>query len=294
MKEGHAGTLSILLLLAFSSAASAEYLIYLKGGHYIVADNCTYSTRQEIEKDVEAEQKAIPVEDCTQGKPEGPIYWSTIDGKFGEIDANNVYAIYGSKHLALIKPPRTTMPLEDYLITNRGESFVNAKIYEEKGTSVYGFKRDDLAKIHRRGLNEIAPEGEAKTRSGEGLCPGEPAEFDVTETELVGNHLVGVIRNLSRESCMPVTIEVEVREKGRFKGKFNVSELNVVPPGESITFDAPVRVDLLNYLERLINPEAGVRLCYKKVLSSTECIRRAGQPIVGQPPPGRSPASESR
>ncbi len=283
MKVGYAATLSILLLLVFSSAASAEYLIYLKGGHYIVADNCTFSTPQEIEKDAEAEQKAIPVEDCTKGRPEGHIYWSTIDGKFGEIDANNVYAIYGGKDLAQIRPPRTSMPLEDYLITNRGESFVNAEIYDEKGASLYGFKRDDLAKINRRGVIEIAPEGVAKGRSGEGLCAGEPAEFDVTETELVGTHLVGIFRNLSREMCMPVTIEVEVRQKGRFKGKFPVSELNVVPPGESITFDALVPGRVLEYVKQLATPEASVQLCYRKVLSSSECVRRAGQPIAGQP-----------
>ncbi len=287
MKGRYTGTVAITLLLGFSSTSYAEYLIYLKGGHYIVADNCTFSSRQEIGKDPGTEEKVVPVEDCTTGKPEGQIFWSTIDGKFGEVNAEDVYAVFGSKSLAPIKPPRAAMPLEDYVITLRGESFLNAKTYEEKNSSVYTSKRDQLTAINRRGVTGIDPEGEAKSRSGEGLCPGEPAEFDVSETELVGNRLVGVIKNLSREMCMPITIEVQVREKGRLKGKFNVSELNVVPPGESINFDAPVRVDLLKYLERVTTPEAGIRLCYKKVLSQSECVRKAGQPIAGQPATGQ-------
>lgn len=288
MKGRYTGAVAIILLLGFSSTSYAEYLIYLKGGHYIVVDNCTFSSRQEIGKDPETEEKVVPVEDCTTGKPEGQIFWSTIDGKFGEVNAEDVYAIFGSKSLAPIKPPRATMPLEDYVITLRGESFLNAQTYEEKDSSVSTFKRDHLATINRRGVTGIDPEGAAKSRSGEGLCPGEPAEFDVSETELVGNRLVGVIRNLSREMCMPVTIEVEVREKGRLKGKFPVTELNLIPPGDSITFDAPVREGLLKYLERLINPEAGIRLCYKKLLSQSECVRKAGQPIAGQPATGQS------
>lgn len=288
MKGRYTGTVAITLLLGFSSISYAEYLIYLKGGHYIVADNCTFSSRQEIGKDPETEEKVIPVEDCTTGKPEGQIFWSTIDGKFGEVSSDDVYAIFGSKSLAPIKPPRAAMPLEDYVITFRGESFLNAKSYEEKDNLVYGFKRDDLSRINRRAVTEIAREGEAKSRSGEGLCPGEPAEFDVSGTELVGNRLVGDIRNLSREMCMPVTIEVQVWEKGKRRGKFPVTELNIIPPGDSITFDVPVRADLLKYVEGLTNPEAGIRLCYKKVLSQSECVRKAGQPIAGQPATGQS------
>ena len=288
MKGRYTAAMASMLLLGFSSPSSAEYLIYLKGGHYLVADDCAFSSRQEIGKDPGTEEKVVLVEDCTTGKPEGQIFWSTIDGKFGEVNAEDVYAIFGSKTLAPIKPPRAAMPLEDYLITLRGESFLNVKTYEEKDNSLYGFKRDDLSRINRRAVTEIAREGEAKSRSGEGLCPGEPAEFDVSGTELVGNRLVGDIRNLSREMCMPVTIEVHVREKGRLKGKFPVTELNVIPPGDSITFDVPVRADLLKYVEGLTNPEAGIRLCYKKVLSQSECVRRTGQPIAGQPAAGQS------
>lgn len=269
MKERVATTLTILLILGFSSASNAEYLIYLKGGHYIVADNCTFSTRQEMRKDTETEEKTVFVEDCTKGKPEGRIFWSTIDGKFGEVNADDVYAIFGSRNLAPIKPPSASLPLEDYLITSRGESFVNAKVIEQEKDRIYGVKRDELARVDRRVVIEIAPEGSAKSRSGEGLCPGEPAEFSVSEVELVGGNLVGVVTNLSQTLWRP-WFEVEVREKGGFKGKFRIPdsrdpEVNIVPPGESTAFDGPVPGRFLKYLERVTDPEASVRLCYRKV-----------------------------
>ncbi len=269
MKERGATTLTILLILGCSSSSHGEYLIYLKGGHYIVADNCTFSTRQEMRKDAETEEKAVVVEDCTKGKPDGLIFWSTIDGKFGEVNADDVYAILGGRNLAPIKPSSTSPPLEDYLITSRGESFVNAKVIEQKKDRIYGVKRDELARIDRRVVIEIAPEGSAKSRSGEGLCPGEPAEFSVSEVELVGGNLVGVVTNLSQTPWRP-WFEVEVREKGAFKGKFRVPDsvspdVNIVSAGESTVFDGLVPGRFLKYLERVTDPEASVRLCYKKV-----------------------------
>ncbi|MBI3781023.1 MAG: hypothetical protein HY278_08220 [candidate division NC10 bacterium] len=269
MKERVATTLTILLILGFSSASNAEYLIYLKGGHYIVADNCTFSTRQVMRKDAETEEKAVVVEDCTKGKPDGRIFWSTIDGKFGEVNADDVYAIFGAKSLTLKKPPPAKGPLEDYLITNRGESFVVAKAVEQEKDRIYGVKRDELARIDRRVVMEIVPEGSAKSRSGEGLCPGEPAEFSVSEVELVGGNFVGVVTNLSQIPWRP-WFEVEVREKGAFKGKFRVPDsvspdVNIVSAGESTVFDGPVPGRFLKYLERVTDPEASVRLCYKKV-----------------------------
>ncbi len=284
MKERVTTTLTILLILGFSSSSYGEYLIYLKGGHYIVADNCTFSTRQEMRKDAETEEKAVVVEDCTIGEPEGPIFWSTIDGKFGEIDANNVFAIYGGKGPKGIKPPRERMPLEDYLITNRGESFVNAKRYEEKGSTVLGMKRDDLAKLGRRGLNEIAPEGVATTGAGEGLCPGEPPEFSVSDLDLRAANLIGAVTNLSSKPWRPL-FEIEVhlkpqaqlmeRAKRSFVGKIRSEELDELRPGEGRNFDVRVRTQLqelvdkqlLRYVERAVGPEGDVRLCAKKVKS---------------------------
>lgn len=277
MKGRYTAAVAIILLLGFSSTSYAEYLIYLKGGHYIVVDNCTFSSRQEIRKDPETEEKMVPVGDCTTGKPEGQIFWSTIDGKFGEVSSDDVYAIFGAKTLTLKKPPSAKGPLEDYLITNRGESFANAKIVEQEEDRIYGIKRDDLAKINRRGIREIAPEGEAKSRSGEGLCPGEPPEFSVSEVELVGSNLVGVVTNLSQTPWKP-WFQVEVREKGRFKDKFGVADLSVVPPGDSTTFVSPVPPALLESIRRLTDPEASVQLCYKKVKAE------AGQPVAEQPP----------
>src|SRR5574341_769212 len=133
-----AALMAMLLIHAGAPPSYAEYIIYLKGGHYIVAESCTFLARRELVNEPDAERESGFVEDCTIGEPEGPIFWSTIDGKFGEIDANNVFAIYGGKGPKGITPSRERMPLEDYLITNRGESFVNAKRYEEKGSTVLG------------------------------------------------------------------------------------------------------------------------------------------------------------
>src|SRR3990172_963799 len=187
-----AGAFIIPLLLNFSSASYAEYVIYLKGGHYVAADNCTFLVRRERVKGGDAEKEGatiVQVEDCAKQKPEekleGRIFWSTIDGKFGELNAEDVYYIYGSKNLASITPLRPAKPLEDYLIVNRGDSFINAKVVSEGEGRVYGVKRDDLADINRRGVTEIVPLADAKSRSGEGLCPGESADFDVIETDCV-------------------------------------------------------------------------------------------------------------
>lgn len=270
------GILTLLLLLGFSPASDAEYLIYLKGGHFIVADDCSFSTQQEVGAGRETGEQPIGfdelttgfIEDCTKGKPEGQVFWSTTNGNFGEVNADDVYAILGTKGLSPIKPTSAPMPLEDYLITNRGESFVNAKVVEEKGPEVYGLKRDELTKINRRGVIEVAPESATKGRSGEGLCPGEPVEFTVTETEIVSGNFVGVVTNLSRGPWRP-RIDVEVRVKGRRLGKFQVEDSNIVPPDDSISIDYPVPARFVKELERLKDAEAGVRLCYRKVKTAT-------------------------
>lgn len=286
MKPRQAGTLVILLLLGLSSASDAEYLIYLKGGHFVVADDCTFSTSQGVGKGPEAGEQPIGfdklttgsstglttgfVEDCTKGKPEGQIFWSTINGHFGEVSADDVYAIVGAKSLSPIKPSSTTMPLEDYLITNRGESFVNAKVVEENGVEVIGLKRDELTNVNRRGLIEIAPERLAKSPSGEGLCPGEPIEFAVSKIELVGDRLLGdAITNLSKEPWRP-RIDVEVRVKGRFLGKFQIEDPNVLAPDENTSIDQQAPARFLKELERLKDAEAGVRLCYRKMKEATK------------------------
>ena len=282
-----ASSIALVFILAVASASHAEYVIYLKGGHYIIADTCTFLARQEIAKEPDAERESGFVEECTKGKPEGPIYWSTVDGRFGEVDADNVYAIYGTKRLGKKIAPRWTLPLEerpleDYVITNRDESFVNAKIYQEKDTTVYGLKRDELAKIDRRGVSDIVREGEAKARSGEGLCRGEPAEFSVTETELVGSNLVGVVTNLSKAPWKP-RIDVEVQVKGRRLGKFEVEDSSILPPDDSILIDFPVPARFLKHVERLSDPDASVRICYRKVRTG------ARQPVAGQPPTAQPP-----
>lgn len=269
IKNRHTTTLAIALLLGLSSASDAEYLIYLKGGHFVVADDCTFSTSKGVGKGPEAAEQPIFVEDCTQGKPEGQIFWSTINGNFGEVNADDVYAILGTKNLLPIKPSSTTMPLEDYLITNRGESFVNAKVVEEEGVEVIGLKRDELIKVDRRGVIEIGAERLAKSRSGESLCPGEPIEFAVSEIELVEGRLLGAITNLSKEPWRP-WIDVEVRVKGRFLGKFQVEDPNILLPNESTSIDSTVSVRFLKELERLKDADAGVRLCYRKVKTATK------------------------
>jgi hypothetical protein len=265
------GTLASFLVLAFASASPGEYLIYLKGGHYIAADNCTFSLRKEGARDGDAgkdESPEVQVEDCTKGKPEGKIFWSTIDGNFGEVNADDVYAIFGNKNPAPIKSPSGAKPLEDYLITNRGESFVNAKSVEQKEERIHGIKRDHLATMHRRGVTDISPEGEARTRSGEGLCPGEPAEFSVTEVELVGRNLVGVVTNLSK-AAWRLKIDVEVHVKGKRLGKFLIDDTNVLAPDDRAPIDEPVPARFLKHVERLTDPEASVRLCYRRVKTGT-------------------------
>ncbi|MDD5559842.1 hypothetical protein [Candidatus Methylomirabilis sp.] len=274
--------LTLWLLLGLSSASDAEYLIYLKGGHFIVADDCTFPTRQGAEKSPGASEQTTPVEDCTEGRPNGPIFWSTINGHFGEVNADDVYAIFGTKSPQSIKRLSNTTDLEDYLITNRGESFVNAKIVEEKGVEIHGLKRDDLTKVNRRGVIEIAPERLAKSRSGEGLCPGESIDFAISEVELVEGHLLGAITNLSKEPWLP-WIEVEVRVKGRFLGKFEIEDRNVLASGETISMDSATPGRFLKELAQLKNDEAGVRVCYRKVKKATKGLT-AEKPSAAQFP----------
>lgn len=270
MRTLQIGTLAILLLMGLFSAVNAEYLIYLKGGHYIVADDCSFSAPQGVGERAEGGAELPFVENCTHGKPEkGQIFWRTINGNVGEVNADDVYAIFGAKSLPPIKSSDTTMPLEDYLITNRDESFVNAKAVEERGAEVYGLKRDDLAQVNRRGIVEIAPERLAKARSGEGLCPGEPKDFSVSLIEVVDGRLLGVITNLSKEPWRPL-IEVEVRVKGRFLGKFEVGDRNVLRPDESISMDSSADSRFLNELKQLKDADSGVRLCYRKIKTAAE------------------------
>ncbi|HLC21049.1 MAG TPA: hypothetical protein VJM10_02935, partial [Candidatus Methylomirabilis sp.] len=63
-------SIALLPILAVAPASYAEYVIYLKGGHYIMADTCTFLARQEIAKEPDAERESVFVEDCTKGKPE--------------------------------------------------------------------------------------------------------------------------------------------------------------------------------------------------------------------------------
>lgn len=266
------GLLILLLLSGMTSASHAEYIIYLKGGHFIVADECTFRPAQSAENDPEADDQPIEgTEDCTKGKPKGQLFWSTINGNRGEVSADDVYQVFGAQTAPPLKPSSTTMPLEDYLITNRGESFVNAKVMEKQGTEIHGLKRDELAKINRRGLIEIVPEHLAKSRSGEGLCPGEPAEFAISEAEVEKGRLVGVVTNLSKASWRP-WIDVEVSVKGKRRGKFQIEDPvvhaplpNVLEPDEHTSIDQPIPERFLKELEQLKNSEAGVRLCYRKV-----------------------------
>jgi len=266
-----------VLVFAIPPTAKAEFLIYLKGGHYIVVDNCTFLSRQDLGESAEGQKEPAPIRDCTEGKPEGPIYWSTIDGKFGEVNADDVYAIFGSKTLTQKRTLPGQKPLEDYLITNREESIVNAKSVEQKEDAIYGIKRDELAKINRRSVTDIAREGEAKSRSSEGLCAGEPAEFSVTETDLVGGNLVGLVTNLSKTAWQP-RIDVEVQVRGKRLGKFAIVDLNVLAPDDSTSIDQPVPPKFLKYLEQVTDPEARVRICYRKVKTG------ARQPVAGQTP----------
>lgn len=274
---GRRALATMLLILGISSASEAEYMIYLKGGHFIVADYCTFSNGPEIGKRSEAREQPMGVvqpatdlgQDCNSGKPKGRISWSTIDGSVGEVNADDVYAVFGAKGLPPVKPSSVTMPLEDYLITNRGESVVNVKSVEQRDAKIYGLKRDEPAEIDRRSVIEIAPESAAKSRSGEGLCPGEAIEFAVSDVELVEGHLVGTVTNLSKEPWRP-RIDVEVRVKRRLMGKFPVEDPNLLESNDSILFDSQVSGRFLKELERLKDPEAGVRLCYRKVKTAAK------------------------
>jgi hypothetical protein len=264
MKIRQRGTLAILLILGLSSASDAEYLIHLKGGHYITADNCTFSAHQAADKLPETGAGSTFIEDCARERPrEGRIFWSTTTEEFGQVNADDVYAIVGTKNLLPIKIG-VPMPLDDYLITNRDGSFVNAKTVEQKGVEIYGLKRDEPIEINRRTIIEIAPESAARSRSGEDLCPGEPAEFSVGETEMVSGNFVGVVTNLSKTPWNP-WIDVEVSEKGRRLGKFQVVDSNVLAPDDSTAIDAPVPKRFLKVLTSLQDADAGVRLCYRKV-----------------------------
>lgn len=284
MRVFFAASIVMLLALGIISVSHAEYVIYLKGGHYIVADACTYVTRQELAKEPDSEREKIFIEDCTKGNPEGPIYWSTIDGRFGEIDADNVYLIFGSKNLPSIKPTRKTRPFEDYLITNRGESFVNAKIFEdfkEEDRRIFTLKRDELSNIYRRGIRQIVPEADVISRSGEGLCPGERAEFDVNDTKPLDDQFIGTFTNLSRESCMEVFIEVEVSQGGEFKGTFPIKVSGAVPPNGTTRFSVPIDKSVKKYVQQFLDREAGIQLCYRKVQSLSQCeadIRQQTKP----------------
>lgn len=298
-------SIALVLILAVASASHAEYIIYLKGGHYIIADNCTFPSRKGIDKGSEVEKEFIFVEDCTIGEPEGPIFWSTTDGKFGEINANDVYVIYGGRGLRELKSPRERMPLEDYLITNRRGSFVNAKVTEQEKDHVYGVKRGDLAKLDRRGVIEIAPEGVARAGAGEGLCLGEPPLFSVSDLELRGENLIGKVINLSSTPWRPL-FEMELhlkpqaqlreRAKRSFVGKFKIAELDTLGYGESTDFDARVRtqreesvdIKLLEYVKRAVDPEGDVRLCAKKVKHQSDQAIAAPPPAT-QASPGPSP-----
>ena len=275
-----AGAFIIPLLLNFSSASYAEYVIYLKGGHYVAADNCTFSVRRERVKGGDAEKEGatiVQVEDCAKQKPEekleGRIFWSTIDGKFGELNAEDVYYIYGSKNLASITPLRPAKPLEDYLIVNRGDSFINAKVVSESEGRVYGVKRDDLADINRRGVTEIVPLADAKSRSGEGLCPGEGAEFDVIDTDYdsASSKFKATFKNLSRESCMEAWFEVEVKVNEAFFDKFEVKESGALSPGRSRPISEKVPPYLGEYIKRSKIRGEGVHLCWRKIQSLAQC-----------------------
>lgn len=102
-----------------------------------------------------------------------------------------------------------------------------------------------------------------------GFGPGEPIEFAVSLIELVEGHLLGAITNLSKEPWRP-WIDVEVRVKGRFLGKFEVEGRNVLAPDESTSMDSAVDGRFLKELERLKDAEAGVRICYRKVKTATK------------------------
>lgn len=270
-------TVPLLVVLGLSCPARAEYLVYLKGGHFIVADECSFSPPRTSTVAPGTDQGNTTPGDCTQGKPQaGRIFWSTINGNTGEVNTDDVYAIFGAKTFPPSKPSSATTALEDYLITNRGESVVNAKVVEEEGMDLYASKRDEPTKINRRGIIEIAPERLAASRSGEALCQGEPVEFTVSEVEIVDDHLLGIVTNLSKTPWRP-WIDVEVSIKGKRRGKFQIEDPvvhaplpNVLAPDESTSIDQPIPPRLFKELERMKESEAGVRLCYRKVKTTAD------------------------
>jgi len=270
MKPREIAVLTTLLLLGSSLASNAEYMIYLKGGHFIVTDKCAFSTSQKTGEPSGTEEEAT-TEECTREKrPKGGrIFWRTINGDSGEVNADDVYEIFGSPNAPPIKPSGSIMPLEDYLITTRGESVVTAKAVEQQDIRIYGLKRDELAEIPRRSVIEITPEHLAKSRSGEGLCPGEPVDFAMSEIEIVGGRLLADVRNLSKEPWKP-KIEVEVRVKGQRVGKFQLEDVNFLSPGGDGFIDNTVPDRFLKELERLKETDAGVRLCYRKIKTVAE------------------------
>jgi len=279
MKGYCAVALTIVLALGFSPASHAEYLIYLKGGHYIVADKCTFSARGERRQEVDREKENATiahVKDCAklehEQKPEGQIFWSTIDGKFGEINADEVYYIYGGKELVPIVPHREAKPLEDYLIINRGDSFINAKTVSEREGRVYGVQREDIANVNRRAVTEIIPAADVASRSGEDLCRGQSG-FAVSETLMNHDHFLGTFTNLSRDACTEASFAVEVTDRGVFFGKFPVKDATVVRQGTSIRFDASIEDRFRDAMERWSKDKknSGVHVCYSKVESRAQC-----------------------
>jgi hypothetical protein len=266
--NGWVGGLTALLVALVCPGARAEYIIYLKGGHYLVADDCTFSMPEASRQAEQPEGGTAFAEDCARGKPAGRIFWSTLDGRFGEVSADDVYAIFGAKTVMTRRPVPELPPLEDYLIVNRDESFINAKQRGETGAVVVGVKRDHLARVGRRDMAAIVRERDASGRSGEGLCPGETPDFSVIQVEVIGGHLGGIVTNLSTGPWQPY-FEVEVRERGRFKGKFPVRDANLLQPGSSVPFFEPVPPGFLDYMRRVAEPEAGVQVCYRRVKTET-------------------------
>ncbi|MCZ7625222.1 MAG: hypothetical protein M5R38_04755 [Candidatus Methylomirabilis sp.] len=86
----------------------------------------------------------------------------------------------------------------------------------------------------------------------------------MSEVDVVEGHLLGSVTNRSKEAWR-AELEVEVRVKGRFLGKFEVKDRNVLDPNESSSIDSPVDPRFLKELTGFKDPDAGVRLCYRKI-----------------------------
>lgn len=69
MKTLRVGASAILLLMGLFSAANAEYLIYLKGGHFIVVDDCTLSISQGGGNSPETGEQRLESTNVTQTLP---------------------------------------------------------------------------------------------------------------------------------------------------------------------------------------------------------------------------------